>query len=254
MSDSLDLDSDNDGLSDSVEGRGDSDGDGIPNSLDKPGSLQTAVRGAGSFDALSLAGMLCLIGWAAMRRNGRRLVVAAAVLATAQANAADTISKGWYLGLDTGMSRLEPQNKDGGYKIDDGQSFGYRLTAGYAWNQNWSVEGFFADGGDAGISSDNASVGHLGDIGYKVYGVGVQWLPFDGGINEQWFPLVKVGASHIQNSSTSSQIVYEKLNDVGVYFGGGAGMRFGQSWIAQAEVVSYDTDELFFTVGIRKHF
>ena len=97
-------------------------------------------------------------------------------------------------------------------------------------------------------------VGHLGDIGYKVFGVGFQWLPFDGGINEQWFPLVKFGASHIQNSSTSSQIVYEKLNDVGVYFGGGAGLRFGESWVAQAEVVSYDADELFFTVGIRKHF
>ena len=171
-----------------------------------------------------------------------------------QATAADTLSKGWYLGLDTGMSRLEPQNEDGGYKVDDRQSFGYRVTAGYSWNQNWSVEGFFADGGDAGISSDNPGVGHLGDIGYKVFGVGFQWLPFDGGINEQWFPLVKFGASHIQNSATSSQIVYEKLNDLGVYFGGGAGMRFGESWVGQAEVVSYDADELFFTVGVRKHF
>ena len=53
---------------------------------------------------------------------------------------------------------------------------------------------------DAGISSDNPAVGHLGDIGYKVFGVGFQWLPFDGGINEQWFPLVKFGASHIQNT------------------------------------------------------
>jgi hypothetical protein len=182
------------------------------------------------------------------------ILAIAAGLAPRQASAADTISKGWYLGVDTGMSRLKPQNDDGGYKVDDGQSFGYRVTAGYAWNQNWSAEGFFADGGDAGISSDNPGVGHLGDIGYKVFGVGLQWLPFDGGINEKWFPLVKFGASHIQNSSTSSLIVYEKLNDVGVYFGGGAGLRLGETWVAQAEVVSYDADELFFTVGVRKHF
>jgi hypothetical protein len=207
--------------------------------------------------------MLAVIGWVAMRRTGRSAAVymlpilaLAAGFAPMQASAADTmsISKGWYLGVDTGMSRLEPRNKDGGYKVDDSQSFGYRVTAGYAWNQNWSVEGFFADGGDAGISSDNPGIGHLGDIGYKVFGVGFQWLPFDGGINEQWFPLVKFGASHIQNTSTSPLVVYEKLNDVGVYFGGGAGMRFGESWVAQAEVVSYDADELFFTVGLRKLF
>ena len=261
MRDSLDLDSDNDSLPDSAEGRGDFDHDGIPDSIDKQGTIQTAVRGAGAFDPLSLLGMFAVIGWVALRRTGRRAAVhmlpilaIAAGFSPGQAGAADTISKGWYLGLDTGMSRLEPQNDDGGYKVDDGQSFGYRLTAGYAWNQNWSVEGFYADGGDAGISSDNPGVGHLGEIGYKVFGVGFQWLPFDGGINEQWFPLVKFGASHIQNSSTSDAIVYEKLNDLGVYFGGGAGLRFGESWVGQAEIVSYDADELFFTVGIRKLF
>lgn len=261
MNDSLDTDSDNDAIPDSREGRVDSDNDGIPDSLDKVGSLQTAVRGAGAFDPVSLIGLMSLIAWAALRRTGRRaahalpVVVAAVLFAqSGQVRAAEVLSKGWYLGLDTGMSRLEPRNRDGGFKVDDGQSFGYRITAGYGWNQNWSVEGFYADGGDAGIASDNPAVGHLGEIGYKVFGVGLQWLPFDGGINEQWFPLVKFGASHIQNSSTSPQIVYEKLNDVGVYFGGGAGLRFGESWVGQAEVVSYDADELFFTIGIRKHF
>jgi len=261
MSDSLDLDSDNDAIPDAREGRGDFDGDGIPDSIDKQGSIQTAVRGAGAFDPLSLSGMLALIGWVAMRRRGHRVAVhmlpimaIAAGLTSGQAGAADTISKGWYLGVDTGMSRLEPQNDDGGYKVDDGQGFGYRVTTGYAWNQNWSAEGFYADGGQAGISSDNPGVGHLGDIGYKVFGVGFQWLPFDGGINEKWFPLVKFGASHIQNDSSSPMVVYEKLNDLGVYFGGGAGLRFGETWVAQAEVVSYDADELFFTVGLRKHF
>ncbi|HEU5133782.1 MAG TPA: outer membrane beta-barrel protein [Steroidobacteraceae bacterium] len=256
MNDSLDLDSDNDAILDSREGRGDFDGDGVPDSIDKQGTLQTAVRGAGALDPLSLLGMLAVIGCIALRRTARRAapVVALASLVAGQAGAADVPGKGWYVGLDTGMSRLEPQNDDGGYKVDDSQSFGYRVTAGYAWNRNWSIEGFFADGGDAGISSDNPGVGHLGDIGYKVFGVGFQWLPFDGGIDEQWFPLLKFGASHIQNNATSSQIVYEKLNDLGVYFGGGAGMRLGQSWVGQAEVVSYDADELFFTVGIRKHF
>jgi hypothetical protein len=58
----------------------------------------------------------------------------------------------------------------------------------------------------------------------------------------------------IQNSSSSAAIAYEKLNDLGVYIGGGGGMRLGKSWLAQAEVVSYDKDELFFTIGVRKHW
>jgi len=265
MSDFLDLDSDNDALPDAQEGRGDFDHDGIPDSLDKQGKVQTAVRGAGAFDPLSLLGMLGVMGWMALRRAGHQVGRRAAVyllpilgvaagLAPVQASAADKISKGWYLGFDTGMSRVEPRNHEGDYKVDDKQAFGYRFTVGYAWNQNWGAEAFYADGGDAGIASTNPGVGHLGDIGYKVYGVGFQWLPFDRGINEKWFPLVKFGASSIENRASSDQVVYEKLNDLGFYFGGGAGLRVGQSWVGQAEVVSYDADELFFTLGIRKHF
>jgi hypothetical protein len=66
--------------------------------------------------------------------------------------------------------------------------------------------------------------------------------------------LIKLGAVQITNRATSDQILYKKLNDVGVYIGGGAGARLGKSWIAQAELVSYDQDELFFTIGLRKHF
>jgi hypothetical protein len=260
--DALDLDSDNDAIPDSREGRGDSDGDGIPDALDAPGQLQTAVRGTGAFDPLTLVFLMVSIAWVALRRIGQRgiaralPIVALAVMAAQSggAQAADALETGWYVGLDTGISRLDPRNRDGGYRVDDKQGFGFRVTAGYAWSTHWSAEAFYADGGKAGISSDNPAVGHLGDIEYKVSGVGVEWLPFENGRAERWFPLVKLGAVHIQNSTNSSQIFYEKLNDIGVYFGGGAGLRLGNGWIAQAEVVSYDKDELFLTGGIRKLF
>jgi hypothetical protein len=84
--------------------------------------------------------------------------------------------------------------------------------------------------------------------------VGVEWLPLGKGRQAKFFPLVKLGAVQIDNSSSSPAVVYEKLNDVGVYIGGGGGMRLGKSWIAQAEVVSYDKDELFITLGVRKHW
>ena len=260
ISDALDLDSDNDGISDSREGRVDSDRDGIPDSLDAPGHLETAVRGAGAIDPLTVAGLLAALGLVLLRRvKGARALPAAlaASVLLAQpgaAHAADPTAEGWYVGLDAGFSRLDPRNRDGGFKVDDDQGTGFRVSAGYAWSMHWSAEAFYADGGKAGISSDNPNVGHLGDLEYKMLGVGVEWLPLANGRKAKFFPLVKLGAVQIDNSSSSPAIVYEKLNDVGVYIGGGGGVRLGKSWLAQAEVVSYDQDELFITIGIRKHW
>jgi outer membrane protein with beta-barrel domain len=266
MRDSLDTDSDNDQIPDAREGRGDSDGDGVPDSLDAPGKLQTAVRGAGALDPASLLGLVGVIGFVALRRMGRVRVarvlpVVACALLGAQAFEAQagetqsrgTHSKGWYAGFDLGMSRVEPRIKGGGYKLDDEQSMGYRLELGYSWSKKWSAEAFYADGGEAGVSSDNAAVGHLGTISYKMYGAGVEWAPLEDGRRAKWFPLIKAGAVSIRNSASSPNVNYERLNDIGVYFGGGAGLRLG-SWSALGEVVSYDQDELFFTLGIRKRF
>ncbi|MEJ0085599.1 MAG: outer membrane beta-barrel protein [Pseudomonadota bacterium] len=258
--DALDLDSDNDGISDAREGRFDSDHDGIPDSLDQPGHLETAVRGAGAIDPLTVAGLSGALALLLLRRfrparSFAPALAAALVLAhPGAASAAEPTTEGWYAGLDAGLSRLEPRNRDGGFKVDDDQSTGFRVSAGYAWSAHWSAEAFYADGGKAGISSDNPGVGHLGDIEYKMLGVGVEWLPLAAGREAKFFPLLKLGAVQIDNSSSSPAIAYEKLNDVGVYIGGGGGVRVGRSWLAQAEVVSYDKDELFFTIGIRKHW
>ena len=260
MIDSLDLDSDNDGISDALEGRADSDHDGIPDSLDKPGHLETAVRGVGAIDPLTVAGLLGALGLMLLRRSkvavrALPLVLAAAVLSHAgTASAAQPTDNGWYVGADAGLSRVDPRNRDGGFRVDDDQGTGFRLEAGYAWSAHWSAEAFYANGGKAGISSDNANVGHLGTIAYNMLGVGVEWLPLGAGRNAKFFPLLKVGAVQIDNSRSSPTIAYQKLNNVGVYLGGGGGMRFGKSWVAQAEVVSYDQDELFITIGVRKHW
>ena len=268
MRDFLDTDSDNDAIPDSREGRGDSDRDGIPDSLDSPGRLETAVRGTGAFEPVTLLGLIGIGAWMVLRRSGgvrlARVLPALAMLllgmqgleaqAKEGAKRNDTVSKGLYVGFDVGMSVIEPRNPDGGYVIDDKQDLGYRLQLGYAFTSKWAAELFFADGGKAGISSDNPAVGHLGDIGYRMWGVGAEWAPLDGGRNARWFPVVKLGAVQIQNDASSDLILYEKLNDVGLYLGGGMGLRLGDSWIAKGEVVSYDQDELFFTLGMRKRF
>ena len=254
MIDSLDTDSDNDKIPDSSEGRTDS--------LKATGTLQTAVRGAGAFEPLPLLGMFGILVWSLLRRTrgvtvARALPALACVVLGAQtfeAQAGDTSAKGFYVGVDVGMSMLEPRSKGGGYELDDKQSMGYRLDVGYSWSANWSAELFYADGGEVGIASSNPAVGHLGEISYRMLGAGVEWLPFEGGRNAPWFPLVKIGAVQIRNEANSDMINYEKLNDLGLYLGGGLGLRFGRDWLALGEVVSYDQDELFVTLGIRKKF
>jgi len=258
--DALDLDSDDDGVTDAREGRGDTDGDGIPDSLDKPGQLQTAVRGTGAVDPFTVLGLVAALAFAFVRRRGARaaraaVLVAGAVLAPVAAQAKEpAVSDGLYVSLDAGVSRLQPRNRDGGYIVDDKQSLGLRLSVGYAWSKHWSAEAFYADGGQAGISSDNPAVGHLGDLEYKMAGVGVEWLPLADGRSATFFPLVKLGVVQITNEASNDQILYKKLNDAGLYLGGGAGLRLGDSWIVQGEVVSYDKDELFYTFGVRKYF
>jgi hypothetical protein len=262
MIDALDTDSDNDQIPDSREGRGDADGDGKPDALDATGKLQTAVRGVGAFEPLPLLGMFGILLWSVMRRTRRavpaRMLPAIACLVIGaqafDAHAGDTRSRGFYVGVDVGMSVVEPRSAQGGYEIDDKQGMGYRVDLGYSWSTHWSAELFYADGGEAGVASDNPAVGHLGEISYRMLGAGVEWLPFEGGRNAPWFPLIKVGAVQIRNEASSALIHYEKLNDLGVYLGGGLGLRFGKDWLALGEVVSYDQDELFATLGLRKKF
>jgi large repetitive protein len=278
--DRLDGDSDGDGITDSREGAGDSDSDGIPDFQDSPGRLETAVRGTGAMDPLTV---LFLLGVTAMMFFSRRRPVAAEVRAErrravarmipmaaavmvmvlcpeSDAEAAgkkrkpEATEKGWYFGFDAGYSMLEPRTVDGGYKLEKDSDMGFRLTGGYSFSNHWSVEAFYADGGEAVIASDNPNVGRLGTLSYSMFGAGVDWLPFEEGRNSPWFPFAKLGVVSIRNSASSDQIVYEKINDYGLYVGGGAGLRFGKSWLGQAEIVSYDKDELFFSVGVRKHF
>jgi hypothetical protein len=254
VADALDQDSDNDGVPDAREGRGDSDSDGVPDALDAPGKIETAIRGTGSVDGFTLGGLLVMFAFTMLRRRASGALVAILAVASAGAQAAEPrTAEGFYAGIDAGFSRLEPRSA-GGYRIDDKSSSAFRVTLGYGWSRQWSAEAFYADGGAAGIASDNPAVGHLGTIGYKMLGVGAQWSPFARGRASRFFPLVKLGAVQIQNTSSSAHILYEKLNDVGVYIGGGAGLRLGETWIAQAEVVSYDVDGLFYTFGVRRHF
>jgi hypothetical protein len=49
-------------------------------------------------------------------------------------------------------------------------------------------------------------------------------------------------------------IAFEREHPTGIYFGAGGGWHFAPTWAAQAELISYDKDELVLTMGLRAQF
>lgn len=260
LADYVDVDSDEDGVPDSREGALDSDRDGIPDYRDPPGRLETTLRGVGSFDI----GLALLLGLAALlyRRRVSLMHGAAAILVlallggtpVAHAETAADHRGEWYVGGDLGLSWLEPRDAGGGYIIDDDESSGFRLVVGKQFFENWSIEAFYADLGEAGIASDNPNVGHLGEVTYEVYGLGTEWTPLLGGRGASFYPVFKAGVAYTDNSATSALINYDKLNGVGIYLGIAGVWRFAETWRAQLELTGYDEDEAMLSLGLRKTF
>ncbi|HEY7642458.1 MAG TPA: hypothetical protein VH814_22180 [Steroidobacteraceae bacterium] len=251
IADFRDLDSDGDGMSDRQESTVDSDNDGIADYKDSTGKLDTAVRGVGAFEWTFLLPLLALAAW----RRRRQLLPLASLLAlgvagSAAADEADGV-EGMRVGIDAGISWLKPRNRDGGYKVDDQTSGGFRAVGSYTWSPRWTTEVFYADAGSASISSDNPAVGHLGTIDYVMYGAGVQWAPFGAAQAARLYPFAKLGVVTIDNSASDPRIQYDRLNSWGVYLGGGAAWRITQSWTLQGELVSYDKDDLMLSLGVR---
>jgi large repetitive protein len=254
--DRVDIDADGDGINDVLEGAGDTNGNGVPDFRDTSGKLETAIRGVGGVDMWMIGLFMSLLALQVMRSRGLRLRsgVAAALallvvigLAPRQVVAADE----FYAGLDIGTTTLKPRDNGAGYRVDDSSDGAWRLTAGYAFSKRWAVEGFYAQLGEAGIASLNPLVGHLGEITYRDYGLGVEWTPLKNGREERFYPIAKVGLVTTSNKTTDPRIGYDKLNALGFYLGVGGAWRFLPRWAAQAEIISYDKDERMYGIGIR---
>ena len=253
-----DLDSDGDGVLDLKEGVTDANGDGTPDYLQRTGKLETALQGIGSFEGAwiaVLAGALLL----RRRRVGssiplRLLAISAVGLLVAFVPRTVLAETLWYAGADIGVSHLSPRDRGAGYNITDKNSSGYRFLIGYQIDERWSVETFYLNAGKAGIDAKDSAVGHLGSIRYKLWGLGAQWLPLRDSASRAIFPTLKAGFLHTDNSTTDDRILYEKQHGVGLYVGGGVNWRVTDHWLLAGEMVSYDKDELFLSLGIRRTF
>ncbi|MEK7323248.1 MAG: OmpA family protein [Pseudomonadota bacterium] len=67
-------------------------------------------------------------------------------------------------------------------------------------------------------------------------------------------PYLKIGVAHTRNEVSDPRIVYDRENPLGVFFGAGVTWRFAPTWALDAEWASYDRDESFLSLGIKKRF
>ena len=260
LPDYVDVDSDGDGIPDAVEGLGDIDHDGVPNYRDASGKLESALGGAGAFglELLLLATALVVVASRRLRRRLRAPVTTLALLAAllmwhaAPVRAGEVPDEhGWYVGGDAGPSWLKPRNRDGSYVVKGNTSSGFRLLVGREFNSRWSVEAYYVSLGKANIDSAYTAVGRLGDLSYRDFGIGAEWLPRSTGREAGFYPLLKAGLVHTGNSASDARIHYDRLHPVGLYLGAGGAWNIKPRWRLQAELVSYDRDELFLALGAR---
>jgi hypothetical protein len=201
--------------------------------------------------------LVALLAVAALRRRVHAAPLAAvAIVGVAGLNSTESYASdateptGFYVGADAGVSWLEPEDRGGGYLVDDDRSEGFRLLGGYSWSPRWAAEVFYLDAGEAGIASDNAAVGHLGELEYEMFGGGLEWRPM--GVEDFLFPVLKAGVASIDNKVTDSRIRFDRENSLSFYFGAGVALQIHSKWQLRAEWISYDKDDSFLSLGIRR--
>ena len=275
-----DLDSDGDGISDNVEGDIDSDGDGIPNykdldsdgdgisdsqengdfnndgindNLQEPRKVESTLKGAGSSGFLIIGGMLFMV---VMRRKRQFMAIALLISMSfssqAEKNCQNLEDEGcWYLSGSLGMSFLDPNENDSGWKVFDNNGSSYKLYGGYAFNDHWFAELSYSDLGEARLNNSNPNI--IDTLKVEYTGIAAQAGYWFMPVGSEWNAFIRAGVSLIDSSSNFEQY-HDQLNSSQFVFGGGVQWRFNDSWMTRFEVDSYDKDAIYLGLTISKFF
>ena len=257
-----DTDSDNDGYNDLTE-NGDFDGNGIIDSLQNDGGLETAIRGVGSFGPL---GSLLLLLLPLLMRTGKSInslkVTALFLLMinTFSAAAADTeinycgrhnplqsddnkdFKKCFYIGAGwLPVTHVKPEGIAAGWSTSEDSDAGYSLFAGWHFKPRWFGELSYADLGEAGLTNVNPAITGTEGISYKIPALhlGYYFLKPESRFNVYG----KLGVSSIRNEATTSLVPFDKQNSVGISGGVGVQWRSQTSGLfARLAADFYDKD------------
>jgi outer membrane protein OmpA-like peptidoglycan-associated protein len=152
----------------------------------------------------------------------------------------------YYIGLGIGTSFLEPETNSVALTLSQDSDFAYKVFGGYQFDDNWAVELFWADMGQAEISSGSSLIGI---VEYQSFGVGGLYrYP----ITESIDVFATAGIGRLRNSF---QLVdAERVEDSFIYAGGGVMWNFSDTWNLRAEYDYYDKDAQMLSLDIVKRF
>ncbi|MCF6324514.1 MAG: OmpA family protein [Gammaproteobacteria bacterium] len=167
-------------------------------------------------------------------------------LMTSTATAAEeSFENRWYIGAGLGISELDPDVRKTTYSIQDSRDSGYLLNLGYDLSERISIEGHYADLGEAAIAPG-------GTIGYQIFGVGASYYLYDKGEDHRGLgAFLKAGLGVMKNDS---DLKFERQNDGHIFFGAGVEYGFDNGFALRTELSLYDEDAQLLSVSLLKRF
>ena len=254
LTDQIDLDSDSDGILDADENE-DFNNDGIPDSLQVDGPLQTAVTGGGA--VLWLPVILLGFAIASRVRGAARtlppLLAVSVLLPVAEARA--DIDWGdetlFHLSAGAGKSFIAPEGYSNGWRTVGDTSDGFKLRLGYRFLPRWFAEVSYVDAGEADIGNRNSAITDVAAITYQIPAlfVGFNLRQSD----DPWNVQVKLGVSKIRNESNDDRVTFDQQSSAQIAIGIASEWNVTSRWFYTFEYEYYDRDASFasFNIGWR---
>jgi outer membrane protein OmpA-like peptidoglycan-associated protein len=236
-------DSDGDGRSDTRECPTapckDSDGNGTPDYM----QFRSAASGSSGEVSTAVSSVGALGGWLIMLLGGalmlRRRAMLLALLCLPWAVQAEPEPVDFYAGAGMARTWLEPGTSGTPFEVADENSDGWQVLGGYRLLDSVSVEGFYADLGEAGLRDRQS--GAESEVEYKAYGVLANWYPrqdsWAGPSSLRWY--LQAGLTSLDNDS---RVDSDREHDAQVAIGGGVEYEFNNRWQVRLSAQSHTRD------------
>ncbi len=154
-------------------------------------------------------------------------------------------TKRWYGGIAAGISELEPDPNGTPITVEESRSSGGKLFLGYDLSERFSIEGQYADLGEADMAP-------TGKMGYQEISLSGLYYLYKQQREHTGFGLFgKAGAARMENDT---DLRYERVNDFSLAYGVGLEYAFRNGVALRTELELFDKDARFLSVSLMKRF
>lgn len=148
----------------------------------------------------------------------------------------------FYVGAGFGLSQLNGFNDDNAsWKIDNINSSGMELFAGYHFIPRWFAEFSYTQFGTMDLVNPYGSEQEYADISFSGlalkggYYLPISWLSFGRIESSDFQPFVKMGLVNVSYSTSDSQVELDEGASIKPQFALGVDWRFSNHWQARAQ-------------------